>query len=816
VVAISLALAACQSSEERAEEHYQNALRLIEEGDFDRASVEFRNVFENDGQHREARIRFAEMLRETGDLRRAYSQYLRVAEQYPDDAQTRVALAEMAIASQNWQEARRHGERAVELVPDDPAVPIIALNLAYTDAVEQEDETARRQVADEAAALLEARPDNLLLRTVLLDSALRDGALDRALTEIDAALELTPDDRRLHDARLAVLAQLERAEEVETQLRDMIARFPQDPELSGTLLRFLVARGEQDKARDFLREVAETSENPEERLDAQTALVQLALQQEGPEAALAQLETILDDIEDPAEAATFRALRAGIRFDQGERDAAITEMEAALANEELPVDVSVRLQVALARMLMATGNQVGARALVEEALAADAGNVDALKMKAAWLIEEDDTRQAISLLRTALENSPDDVEALTLTAQAHARNGDRDIAMQFLSLAVEASNSAPGVSIRYADLLASEERYLAAEEVLIDALRLVPGNLQILSALGDLYIEMEDWARAQQVEETLRRQDNETASRIAAGLQASRLAGQGNMEDAVELLENLADEAGGQDIAAEIAVVRARLASGNVEGAVSYLDDALSRNPDNFTLRFVRATVLAGVRRHAEAIEAYRALIDEQPQVEQLWIGLIRSHYAQGDVDGAEAALEEGLGILPEALNLLWAQASFRERQNDYEGAIELYELMYERAPNQPVIANNLASLISTYRDDEGSLDRAYTIARRLRGVDFAPFQDTYGWIAYRRGDYGEALEHLEPAAATLSDDPLVQYHLGMTYAALEREEEALVQLRRAVEMADAAGDTRPQFERARAEIERLEAGQGASQDGDQ
>jgi tetratricopeptide (TPR) repeat protein len=104
--------------------------------------------------------------------------------------------------------------------------------------------------------------------------------------------------------------------------------------------------------------------------------------------------------------------------------------------------------------------------------------------------------------------------------------------------------------------------------------------------------------------------------------------------------------------------------------------------------------------------------------------------------------------------------------------------------PNQPVVANNLASLISTYRDDEASLERAYTIARRLRGTDVAPFQDTYGWIAYRKGEYQEALEHLEPAAAVLGDDPLVQYHLGMTYLALGQQDAALDQLRRAVDLA--------------------------------
>ncbi|MEM9523559.1 MAG: tetratricopeptide repeat protein, partial [Pseudomonadota bacterium] len=190
---------------------------------------------------------------------------------------------------------------------------------------------------------------------------------------------------------------------------------------------------------------------------------------------------------------------------------------------------------------------------------------------------------------------------------------------------------------------------------------------------------------------------------------------------------------------------------------------------------------------------------------QQAWLGLIRTLNGQGRPEEAETALQAALEALPEALDLLWAQASFRERAGNYEGAIEIYEAMYERAPNSEVVANNLASLLSTYRDDDVSLERAWIVARRLRGIAFPPFQDTYGWLAYRRGDYDVALDHLEPAAAGLPDDPLVQFHLGMTYAALERTEDALEQLNQALEIAGEE-DTRAQFDTAREEIARLEA----------
>jgi Flp pilus assembly protein TadD len=75
-------------------------------------------------------------------------------------------------------------------------------------------------------------------------------------------------------------------------------------------------------------------------------------------------------------------------------------------------------------------------------------------------------------------------------------------------------------------------------------------------------------------------------------------------------------------------------------------------------------------------------------------------------------------------------------------------------------------------------------------------FQDTYGWIEYRRGNLEEAVTYLEPAAAGLPEDALVQYHLGMTYAGLNRPEDARRQLTRALEI---AGDSPlPQFQTAR------------------
>ena len=108
-------------------------------------------------------------------------------------------------------------------------------------------------------------------------------------------------------------------------------------------------------------------------------------------------------------------------------------------------------------------------------------------------------------------------------------------------------------------------------------------------------------------------------------------------------------------------------------------------------------------------------------------------------------------------------------------------------------------------RADVERVGEAAAVARRLRGTEIPAFQDTYGWIAYQQGDFDEALSYLEPAAQGLPGNALVQYHLGMTYVALDRAEDAQTQLTRALEIAGPA-TTLPQMERARETLQTLQS----------
>ena len=792
-------LAACQSSEEKAEDFYQSGLALLEAGDLDRAALEFLNVFEHNGLHKDARRKLADLRLEQGDVAAAYGQYLRLIEQYPDTPDVRLILAEVALDNGDWDETRRHGLAALELVPEDPRAQSLGAALTYRDAVEAQDTDARQAAFDTARALLEADPSDDVSRRVVIDHLLRSDTPFDAMGEIDRALQDDPENYGYNMMRLRLLTQVGNMAAMGTQLQRMVALFPEDEDLSRSLIGWYLAQGDMAGAEAYLRELAGDPTGPTE---GHIAVVQLLQTAQGPEAAKAELDRLAEANAGTPNGETYRALSAVLRFELGEQDAAIATIEEIVGAAE-PSESIWRIRNILARLLLATGNQVGARAQVETILAEDASNVEALKLRAGWAIDDDRAGDAIVDLRTALGQEPRDAEILTLMARAHEREGSLALAGERLALAVDVSGAGAEESLRYAAFLQREGRPAAARTVLSDARTANPRNIQILSELAQLLLGEESWVQAQDIANDLRAIDTPAAQEAANSLQAALLLGQNRIEDSLSFLKDkIAQGDGNTNAIAQ--VVQIQLQSGNTEGARSYLDEALQADPGNPTLRLLSANLSAVSGDFTTAEAGFRALIDDFPEAEGPVLRLYNLLVSTGQAEAAEAVIDAALAAQPTSMNLRWIRAGKLEQAGDIDGAIAIYEEMYATNSNAVTIANNLASLIATHKDDPESLDRAATIAKRLREFSVPPFQDTYGWIAYRQGNYDEARRYLEPAAAGLPDDPLVQYHLGMTYAALAEVDKARETLTRALEI---AGDSPlPQFDRARETLQGLPA----------
>jgi predicted Zn-dependent protease len=362
-------------------------------------------------------------------------------------------------------------------------------------------------------------------------------------------------------------------------------------------------------------------------------------------------------------------------------------------------------------------------------------------------------------------------------------------------------------SLRYAQHLIERGRRGAAEAVLRDARAANPGDVDLLVNLARLGLEDDSLPAVRQYASELGAQADTPRAEVAArSIEAVALIREQRFSEAADAMTEQVGALEG-DPRAVLAVVRARLAAGELETARSFLDGMRSDAPEDPELQLVDAvlTFAEGDGPRAEAL--LRDVVEREPDspaaIESVRV-LHALLLARGEAEAADALLDQSLEAQPESRFLRMLRAAELERELDIEGAISIYEELYAEDTGDTLVANNLSSLLSMHRPDEDSLRRAAVVAQRLRGTEIPAFQDTYGWIAYRRGAHEEAARYLEPAAAALPEEPLVQYHLGMTYRALGRDGEAAEALGRAVAL---AGDSPlPQFVEARETLAAIEA----------
>ena len=327
-----------------------------------------------------------------------------------------------------------------------------------------------------------------------------------------------------------------------------------------------------------------------------------------------------------------------------------------------------------------------------------------------------------------------------------------------------------------------------------------------MSALGDIYLRTSDWSRVEQIEATLKRQEDDQAAQLAEILQLQRIARKDGATEATAFLESLV-QSNDANTSARIALIQARLRDAQNPEALELAQKLVEDFPNDPVAQLVLGNTEFATRNFDAAKETFRNIVANNSEPRAV-IQLVRVLGVEGKVDEALAVIDDALEKDPAQRDLMWAKASFLEQINDIDGAINLYEQLYDLDSASLVVANNLASLLATYRLDDASLDRAFDVARRLRGTDVPPFQDTYGWILFRRGEAVEAINYLEPAAKSLAGDAIVQFHLGKAYLELGRNQDALAQFQKSLEVA-AEGDQRPQIAEAREHVETLLAAGG-------
>jgi Flp pilus assembly protein TadD len=154
---------------------------------------------------------------------------------------------------------------------------------------------------------------------------------------------------------------------------------------------------------------------------------------------------------------------------------------------------------------------------------------------------------------------------------------------------------------------------------------------------------------------------------------------------------------------------------------------------------------------------------------------------AKNDTAGAIAVYQSGIKVAPSEPKLVVELSLLLEKQGRIDDAIKLYDGWYRQNPRAQLVANNLAMLLVTYKNDRQSLDRARDLTASFASSMDGNFLDTKGWVHFKRAEYTEALPVLEQAAARIPDSRQIRYHLGMAELRVGQTDRARSELEAAV-----------------------------------
>jgi cellulose synthase operon protein C len=760
-----LSLSACSSPDERARDYYQRGMTFLAKNDAARAGIELKSALQIKGDFVPALRALAGIEEGRRDWQAVGTILRRIAALEQSDIDVRLRLARLSLLAGAFRGALEWTDAAITIdKKHGGAMALRALILLKTD-----DESG---AIGEAQRALEIDRDNVEATMVLAAARLAHDDANGALRILDRIPTVPDRDFGLDLFRINIYDKLGNLEQVQQRLQRLVELHPQESAPRAQLLKFYLAHQHADEAEQLLRSIA--AANPTDS-KAGLDVVRFLNIMKGRAAARQEL---LARMKAGGDVFPYQLALAELELAEGNFAAAANRIEGLL-HDLKDTGRILAARVLLAQAHVAAKDFEAAEPIIGDILRRDARNESALRLRAFIRLEQSLPDDAVTDLRQALSDQPRSPELMSLLAVAYERAGSIELAERQFADAARVSDFASAFGLDYEAFLQRRGRIAEAEDVLTDLARRHPADVSVLSSLAQIRLARQNWAGAREVAEAIRALDQRA---LADQILAAALAGQKKYADSIAVLEdaNAASPGGSQLM---FALVRSYLSARRIDKAEAFLALELRKNSGNAEALVLRGLVETAANVPNAAVKSFKAAIAAQPKDAVGYRALAELYTNRKEYDEALNVVQAGLREQPASFQLGMARAGILELKGDAEAAIEQYENLLKEQPGSLVVANNLASLMSEHRTDKASLARAYAVAKSLAKSQVPQFKDTLGWISYLRGDTRTAIPLLEEATAELPNNPLVRYHLAMSYAAIGQAEKAKGELQRASEL---------------------------------
>lgn len=757
VASTAVTLSGCGGAGVRYAVHLQRAQQYLAERNLDKARIEARNALQVQPRAIEALDLNGRIEELRGNWREAAGSYQAALDVQPGDERAQEALGRIYVMAGSGERALQTVEPGLRAHPNNP--DLLAVRGAAEHLLKNED-VARADA--ERAVQLAPRSETAIALLAGLYQQTRQ--LDKALTLVDGAVREAPDSFDLREVFATLCLAAGRTEQAEEQFRKMVDLRPASLQPRIRLAQFLSAARRLDEAQTVLERAVEVLPKND---SAKVALADFIATQRSRAAGESTLRKFM--AADPDNYDLRFGLGSLLQRAGAKQEAIAAYREVIERDGTGPKGLLARTSIAAIEL--AAGELPQAQSLIDEVLRKDARDADALVLRANIALSHGDPTSAITDLRAVLRDQPQSVSLQRTLARAYQAQGNTALAEEALRAASDLAPNDPAVAVELAQLLARTSRVGEATTLLEAVVHRVPDSVPAHEELVRIYLANHDLTAARGAAEELKTLKGGSLSGFYfAGLVAQQ---QNRLDDSVrELYQALAMKPDSIDVLAEL--TRVDLARNRGKAAVARLASMAQPDPGNVALLNLLGQTYLATKDATNALAALTHAIAADPRSWASYRNRARVKLAQNDANGALADYESALKISPREPQLLIEAAALEERQGKADTAIAQYDVLYANYPSgRPLVANNLAMLLVTYRKDQASLDRARDLTADFVSSEDSSLLDTHGWVRFKRGEYASALPVLERAAARAPDSRVVRFHLGMTELQLGQREKA-------------------------------------------
>jgi cellulose synthase operon protein C len=745
---LSLLLVGCSTPEEKAASYYKSGQAFLDQQDYARASVEFRNALKIKKDDPDSWFGMAQIEEHAQNWPTMVGDLNKVIEINPNHVKAYLALTKFYMLAADLPNALKNVNLANDKDANNPDIislkAVILLKLNDAKGARAETESA-----------LKLNPNHANANIVLASLQLNEGNQVGALATVEKSILSNPKALGLYLVKMKIFEKQADLVGQEAVIRDIIKLFPDQREYQNGLISFLLKNNRADDAEKELRD--NLAANPKDK-QAGLMLVKMLMDTKGPDVARSQLEELAKASEEPFK---YQLQIADIDYASGRKDDSYANLRKLIARAGISDD-GMEARLDLAGKLLDERQLTEVETLVGEVLKNDTLNANGMKLRGALELAKGNKDAAIEVLRQALNNSADDPSLHIILANAYESKLSFDLANKELSDAYRLSKGDPEIGITLASFLLRRGSADRAEEILSEIVSRSPNSNSALVMLANIKLEKQDWKGAEDIAKMV--QDNEGDNSISNQIMGASMIGQQRFNDAISFFQSSFADAP-DNVQPMFALVRSYIGAGNIDEAEKFVQSILKANPNNAKAYIMMSVVQVAKKFPQAAQKNLETAISLDPTSDSGYLALAQFYFNQKDITGAISTLKGSLDKVKNNINLRLVLGGLYESQDAVDKAIEQYQAVVDVDPASVAAVNNLVSLTSDYSTDAASLNRAVVLAEVLKSSPIPQFRETFGWLMVQNGNAKAGLQVLEQTITKLDGYSMAHYHIGVAYA---------------------------------------------------